>query len=68
MTGIDASRLREVFCLQRKASAAILALCLLLVCAAPAAEVGAFLDVEPNSWYTEAVSYVVENGYFNGVS
>ena len=68
MTGIDASRLREVFCLHRKASAAILALCLLLVCAAPAAAVGAFLDVEPNSWYTEAVSYVVENGYFNGVS
>lgn len=52
----------------KKTSAAVLLICLLLACASPAAAVGAFTDVEPNSWYTEAVSYVVAHGYFNGVS
>ena len=56
-----------MFCLKRVAAAVLLA-CILLACAAPASAVGTFTDVEENTWYTEAVSYVVEHGYFNGVS
>ncbi len=57
-----------MFRLLKKGTAAVLLVCLLLLCAAPARAVGAFEDVQPNSWYTEAVSFVVERGYFNGVS
>lgn len=29
---------------------------------------GSFVDVPQGTWYTEAIAYVTENGYFNGVS
>ena len=52
----------------KRVAAAVLLTCILLACAVPASAVGTFTDVEENTWYTEAVSYVVEHGYFNGVS
>ncbi len=60
--------MREVFCLRKRALAAVLLVCAMLICASPALAVGSFTDVEANSWYTEAVTYVVDHGYFNGVS
>ena len=57
-----------MFCLRKRVLTAVLLVCLTLTCAAPALAVGTFTDVESNSWYTEAVTYVVEHGYFNGVS
>ncbi len=52
----------------KRVASAVLLVCLLLTCALPAQAVGTFTDVEDNTWYTEAVTYVVEHGYFNGVS
>ena len=67
MTQTNGSFLREVFCLKR-AAAVLLLVCVLLACLSGAAAAGRFTDVRENWWYTDAVSYVVEQGYFEGVS
>ena len=52
----------------KRLAAAVTLVCMLLACTLPALAVGSFADVPGNAWFTEAVSFVVENGYFNGVS
>lgn len=56
-----------MFCL-KKLTAAILLACILCSCGVSAFAAAAFIDIPPDQWYTEAVEYVVEQGYFNGVS
>ena len=46
----------------------LLIICLMCVGAGSAFAAGSFVDVPQGTWYTEAIAYVTENGYFNGVS
>ena len=58
---------KEVAPLKRLISAA-LAVCLMASCMIFAAASGTFTDVPADTWYTEAVDFVVEREYFNGIS
>ena len=52
----------------KKLLALFLIVCVVCAGAGEAFAVSGFVDVNPDSWYGEAVTYVTENGYFNGVS
>lgn len=67
MYGTELCAETEEVCGLKRLMAGLLAICLVCAGAGNAFAAYIFEDVPHNAWYEEAVAYVTENGYFNGV-